>query len=173
MTSREFIQRQFGNADGESKTLSSIFKDGKGNIYSYGSHYPLLFSVGGLNFRNNVGYSNTTGRHISWSRDVDAIDVWVTGCNVYTWRNPESKRKLPYLLYNYVNDYKITTSNNILRPVTEKDLMRAIMADLQAELADITKRIDSKTRTDTKIYAHLVYERNDCLNRISTVRGAL
>lgn len=74
MTTRQFINREFGQS-GRSKTLSSVFKDNDGNIYSYGYHYPLLITINGKNVRNVRGYSNTTARHILWSRDIDAIDI--------------------------------------------------------------------------------------------------
>lgn len=35
-----------------------------GIIYSYGSHYPLLFKVNNIPFVNIAGYSNTTSKHI-------------------------------------------------------------------------------------------------------------
>lgn len=78
MTSRDFIRKQFDNSDGKEKFLSSIMKDGDGNIYSYGRHYPLLFKLEGLTFVNTRGYSATTGRHIAWAKqaaDYQAISV--------------------------------------------------------------------------------------------------
>ena len=74
MTTREFINKEFGQS-GRSKDCSSVHKDFDGNIYSYGYHYPLLFTINGRNIRNIRGYSNTTARHILWSRDIDAIDI--------------------------------------------------------------------------------------------------
>lgn len=164
MTSAEFIRKQFGNNDGNEKRLSSIFKDGKGNIYSYGRHYPLLFKVGDLTFRNCAGYSSTTGKHIGWAGGVDplTIDVWVSGCNQYTWNNPENSRKVPAILRNSMyseNDAEI-----------EAQLFAAVFADLEAELVDINNRIATKKRTDTQIYRSLITERNDCVDRIASVR---
>lgn len=162
MTSAEFIQRQFGNDNGESKSLSSIYKDGKGNIYSYGRHYPLLFKVGELTFINRLGlgFSNSTAKHINWAAQADrtAISVWLSGCNMYTWNNPENGNKVPALLSDHVYSDKT------------KELLRAVFADLEAELVDINKRISEKTRTDTKIYAALLEERADCVDRIASVR---
>lgn len=82
MTSRDFIIKQFGNDDGKTKYLSSIVKDGNGNIYSYGYHYPLLFNIAGCAVINTRGYSNTTGRHIHWAWSAagsDAIGVELAG----------------------------------------------------------------------------------------------
>lgn len=72
MTTREFITNAYHNR--KSGKCSSVFAE-NGDIYSYGYHYPLLFRVGGKTIRNVRGYSNTTQRHIMWSRDVDAIDI--------------------------------------------------------------------------------------------------
>lgn len=74
MTTREFItQAWYGNT--KRTTCSSVFADSNGNIFSYGYHYPLLFTLNGKAIRNVRGYSSTTQRHIMWSRDVNAIDV--------------------------------------------------------------------------------------------------
>lgn len=74
MTTKEFITNNFG-VTGKEKTCSSVYKDGDGNIFSYGPHYPLLFKVDGVTVRNVRGYSPTTQRHIAWSRGVDAVDI--------------------------------------------------------------------------------------------------
>lgn len=165
MTSREFIQKQFGNNDGKTKSLSSIFKDERGNIYSYGRHYPLLFKVGDLTFRNNSGYSSTTGKHIGWAGGIDslAIDVWLSGCNQYTWNNPENSRKVPAILRNSMYFEQMPED-------VEAQLLAAVFADLEAELVDINARIGAKSRTDTQIYRSLIAERNDCMDRISSVK---
>lgn len=78
MTSADFIRKYHGVNDGRERTLSSIYKDSKGNIYSYGPHYPLLFTIDGLDFVNSRGYSSTTGKHIAWAHratDYTAISV--------------------------------------------------------------------------------------------------
>lgn len=75
MTGREFIEHNFGVRDGKVKTCSSIFKDGRGDIYSYGYHYPMLFEIDGFVFRNIAGYSHTTSKHLSWTYGIQAINV--------------------------------------------------------------------------------------------------
>lgn len=169
MKTVEFMQRQFGNNDNKEKYFSSVYKDGKGNIYSYGHHYPLLFSVGEgynkLTFRNCAGYSPSTAKHILWAGQADpgAIDVWVSGCNQYSWRNSENVHKVPYILYNS-KYYGLNT---------EEALLKAVFADLEAELVDINKRLAEKKRTNTKVYAALLAERNNCTDRISSVKPYL
>lgn len=163
MTSREFIQRQFGNADGKEKSLSSIWKDGDGNIYSYGRHYPLLFTVDGISFRNCTGYSNSTAKHISWAGGFGATDIWVSGCNQYSWGNSENGAKIPHLLY--LAHYGMT-------PEIKKALKKAVLSDLESERADIQERIDSKKRTDTKVFEALTAEYKDCVMRLNHVQNA-
>lgn len=76
MTTREFIYKRF-YLETNKTSCSSVLSDSDGNIYSYGYHYPLLFTVADKTIRNVKGYSNTTQRHIMRSRDVPAIDVHV------------------------------------------------------------------------------------------------
>lgn len=78
MTTRDFIYKKFYGYT-NATSCSSVFGDSDGTIYSYGYHYPLLFTVKGKTVRNVTGYSNTTARHIHWSRDVDAIDIVAGG----------------------------------------------------------------------------------------------
>jgi hypothetical protein len=78
MTTRDFIARQFGNNDGKTRRCSSVVKDGQGDIYSYGTHYPLLFTLKGRTFINTAGYSFTTAKHINWAKqacEYQAIEV--------------------------------------------------------------------------------------------------
>lgn len=166
MTTQEFIKRQFGNSDGKDKSLSSVWKSGEGNIYSYGRHYPLLFTIDGVDFVNSTGYSNTTAKHINWAKaasNYTAIEVWLDGCNLYTWNNPENSDKVPSLLR--LAEYGMT-------PEILKALKKAILRDLTNEIADIRDRMDAKTRKDTKIYASLVDEFADANRRLTEVQRA-
>lgn len=163
MTTQEFISRQFGNNDGKEKSLSSVWKDGDGNIYSYGRHYPLLFVVDGITFRNCTGYSNTTAKHINWAGGHGAVDLWVSGCNLYTWNNPENSAKIPSLLR--LAHYGMT-------PEIKDALKKAVLDDLRAEFVDIKERMDSKKRKDTQIYESLENELADCKSRLAQVKTA-
>jgi hypothetical protein len=75
MTTQEFINKNFGVSSTKDRHCSSVIADNNGNIYSYGYHYPLLFTINGKTFRNVAGYSNTTAKHISWCYNWDSIDV--------------------------------------------------------------------------------------------------
>lgn len=164
MTSREFIQKQFGNADGKSRSLSSVCKDANGQIYSYGYHYPLLFQAGGLTFRNTGGYSSTTAKHISWCWDLADIDVKLSGCNQYAWRNSENSRKVPYLLHA-----RATFADGI----TDNQILAAVLNDLIDERTEIKTQMDSKKRKDTNIYRTLAGELLTVSQSMRRVEGAL
>lgn len=165
MTSREFINRQFRNSDGKSRSLSSIYKDGKGQIYSYYHHYPLLFEVGGLTFRNTRGYSSTTGKHISWAGGAD-VDVILSGCNQYSWRNSENRDKVPYMLYERANNYNDAAS--------DKKVLIAISKDLVARKHQLEAERDAKKRKDTQVYQWLereYLEVIEALKKVDKARG--
>lgn len=70
MTNLEFIRKEFYSKSNKEKKRGSLFRDGAGNIYSYGYHYPLLFTIGNssLVFINVTGYSQTTSRHITHAK---------------------------------------------------------------------------------------------------------
>lgn len=167
MTSREFIERQLGNADGKTRELSSIYKDGNGQIYSYYHHYPLVFQAAGLTFVNTRGYSSTTGKHISWAwraAGYNSIGVELSGCNQYSYRNPENKRKVANMLYENANGYG---------KHSDRQILRAVLRDLKTELAGIDKDMSAKTRKDTMTYAMLVDKHNQVRGYIARVEGAL
>lgn len=169
MTTRQFIERNFGVESNKDRKCSSVWADNKGNIYSYGQHYPLLFKAKGLIFRNCAGYSSSTAKHINWAGGFGAIDVWVSGCNMYTYNNPENANKVPAILRN-LRYYQDSDASNYK---AEDRLISAVFADLEAELVDINNRLSTKTRTNTKVYADLIAERNDCVDRIASVRPYL
>lgn len=137
MTSLEFIEKEYCNDNGKSRYFASIYKDGNGNIYSYGTHYPLLFRVSGLNIVNTAGYSMTTAKHIGWAHraaNYDTISVELTRDDSYT----------------------ISASYS-----TEADKRRVIMAALDRMSNAVEAEMAAKKRKDTAIYAHLQarYER--------------
>jgi hypothetical protein len=165
MTTQEFISRNFGVTSTKDRSCSSVWADNTGNIYSYGRHYPLLFTVDGVTFVNATGYSNTTAKHINWARQAshDAVNLWVSGCNQYTWRNPDHSQKIPALLS--IAHYGMT-------PAILKALKRAVLADLEAERVNVADRMASKKRTDTQVYRWLIAERDDCIARTAKIKTA-
>lgn len=141
MTTQEFISKQFGNANGKAGHCSSVIKDGKGNIFSYGSHYPLLFKIGDKVFINTAGYSNTTSRHIAYAwRAVNyqAIEVKLgyKTANAYTGRNNDA--------------YIIAASYT-----TDEEKLAVIRAAQKRELDDLAEQLDAKKRRDTWVFSNL------------------
>jgi hypothetical protein len=71
MTNEQFI-KTFGTT-GKAQYQGSLYRDNDGNIYSYGTHFPLLFAVilpdkTILVFKNIAKYSTTTAKHVSLAR---------------------------------------------------------------------------------------------------------
>lgn len=70
MSHASFLARHIddlGNAAARDSEESHIVFS-RGVFYSYGSHYPLLFKVGGKVFVNVRGYSPSTAKHICRAR---------------------------------------------------------------------------------------------------------
>lgn len=66
MTTRDFIAKCVRGEIRKNKTVSSVVYDaGLEVIYSYGSHYPLLFKIKDRWILNDHGYSNTTAKQIN------------------------------------------------------------------------------------------------------------
>lgn len=156
MTTQEFITRNFGVSSTKDRQCSSVFADHDGNMYSYGYHYPLLFTVGGKAFRNVAGYSNSTAKHINWAGGHDAIDVELTGDNQYSWRNSENAAKVPHLLYMrhaYGGVKDAATAKKL-----DRAILKAIKKDLTAQRDNITETMASKKRQDTQVYKWLQFD---------------
>lgn len=163
MTTRDFIANKFGVPSERQRQCSSVFADKLGNIYSYGYHYPLLFKVGGLTFRNTRGYSNTTAKHIGWCYGFDAVDVELSGCNQYSWRNGDQANRVPFMLYTKVH----------YDGVSDRDILRAILADLVSQRNTLADAMASKKRKDTQVYEWLQHDFDRCQAAIVRVEGAL
>jgi hypothetical protein len=129
MTTQQFIAREVarieaGNVTGE-KRCASVVRYGD-RIYSYGTHYPLLFRVqdahgGTLWVCNNGGYSSTTGKHIAWAGGYADILAPLGGIGYGA------------------------------RAVDREDVIKAIQARIDRLQADM----DSKKRKDTQVYRNL------------------
>lgn len=78
--------------EGEISLGSSRMKCYNGKLYSYGSHYPLLFRVGPLLFVNESGYSATTNMHISAARSYADHAVKLEGTDTSAENVLESLR---------------------------------------------------------------------------------
>ena len=144
MTSLQFIEKQFYATHGLEKHHNSLYRDSKGNIYSYGYHYPLMFTADDssrLVFINTTGYSNTTSKHIghAWNAcDYKAIGIKLNGRRL----SPEFK-------------------------------LRDALELLTRERAEIIRTMNSKKRKDTYVYRALVSELAKNQGYIDQVKGAM
>jgi hypothetical protein len=131
MTTRDFIAKTYGVESSRDRQCSSVFADMKGNIYSYGYHYPLLFKVCGKWYVNTAGYSVTTAKHIGWAWsacDYNAIGVELNRDDVQT------------IARTYLDDeIKLTT----------------IKGALARQIGGIKAEMASKKRKDTMVYKFL------------------
>lgn len=168
MTSREFIQRWYGVKTDQPKSISSIYKSPRGDIFSYGAHYPLLFRAGGLNFRNTAGYSATTAKHLSWCWDMANVNVELRGCNMYSWRNREYAGSVPQLL----DTLRYCDTDREIAKV-ERAILKSVMADLQATIKQLNDDMASKKRKDTQIYQSMADQLERVQNSYATVKAVL
>lgn len=87
MNNGTFIEKAFYNQT-KKTSHGNLFTDSKGNIYSYGGHYPLLFTASdndSLAFVNTTGYSNSTSKHIGHAfaaTNYTAIPVELNGARL-------------------------------------------------------------------------------------------
>lgn len=130
MTTREFIDKNFRVESTRDRHCSSVFADRDGNIYSYGYHYPLLFVVDNINFRNTRGYSATTAKHISWTYGQGAIDV-----------------ELDHMATEVINKSYYSDEDKLTH-------IERCLNDMRQELED---EMATKKRHDTDVYRRLEF----------------
>jgi hypothetical protein len=143
MTSKEFIARCAEKIErGESinnKSCSSIFAHGD-TIYSYGTHYPLLFRVQKLNGQkvwvvNDGGYSATTGKHVGWAISAMQYDVVCSPIGAMQYR-------------------------------TTIDISVAIDS-INKEIEKIDSEMKTKKRKETQVYKWLQYRKDRAQNYLA------
>lgn len=143
MTNKEFIEKGFYNTTTKN-SHGNLYRDGSNNIYSYGAHYPLLFTADDnyrLVFINTTGYSNTTSKHINhaWAAvDYKAIAIRMNGARI--------------------------SSGFILA-----DALKL----LEAEAQEYRDEMAAKKRKDTQVYANLQSRLERVESSIKTVKEAL
>lgn len=139
MTTQDFIAKTYGTTSDRERRCSSVFADYRGNVYSYGYHYPLVFNVDGLDFVNCTGYSSTTAKHIAWAKRAvpNAIEVWLP----------------PRTFFDGAVDYNLD------------DMISA----LHSEERDIVRRMRATKRKNTAKYQALCAEHIDNITRTKLV----
>lgn len=157
MTTREFISKTYGTTNtrwnktwGYDRQCSSVLTNGHGTVFSYGRHYPLLFKIGGIDFINITGYSNTTARHISHARMVapDALEIRL-------WREDINNG-----YFDYSEEMK-----------TKK--LRAIKNAVVREMGSLSDDMDAKKRKDTQIYSSMLGRYNELVTISKIVDGLM
>lgn len=152
MTTAEFIKKTYNTTNekwgkhGYDRWCSSVRTDKHGNVYSYGSHYPLAFHVAGLDFVNDAGYSSTTSKHIGWAKQAIGYNNYTS---VKLWR--EEARVI-------ADEY-----------ATEQQKLEAIKTALKREYDDWKEQVESKKRKDTQIYEYLHSQMVDAGARLEKV----
>lgn len=148
MRTREFIKRSYDRInDGKNKSArcASVFTEGEA-IYSYGYHYPLLFTIytpGGdrVWVCNNRGYSSTTSKHIAYSAYLADVCAEL----------PRGER--------YGDHYARTSAYGIVLEAIKEKKARAIEA------------MASKKRKDTQVYRTLEREAEQCEHYIGILEA--
>jgi len=142
MNNTTFIEKAFY---GNTKKVShgNLFKDSENNIYSYGYHYPLLFTASDnqhFAFVNTTGYSNSTSKHIGKAKMAVG------------------------------NDRLICVELDGARlPLT----IDAIHTMLGAKVVELKALMDSKKRKDTQVYRMLSMDYERVLTDYNKVKGQL
>lgn len=153
MNNRDWIEKTFY---GQTKSGNkSLYSDMYQNVYSYGIHYPLLFRVGSKVLINDIGYSNTTSKHINHAKNVepDAIRV-----KLY----PERQ--------GYTSGYS-HIGTLLAWNASEDQLVEAISGNMQHHLSDLFDQMDAKKRKDTQVYRHLEYQFDNIAQAIGEIEA--
>lgn len=131
MTTRDFIKNNLGEPSTRERHCSSVYANSKGDIFSYGPHYPLVFTVAGETFINVSGYSMTTAKHIIWAKN--AVD------------------------YNYTPVELWKTEADIIADpfATDEQRLMALERATMRMIKQRTEERNKKKRTDTQVYKDL------------------
>lgn len=148
MTTAQFIEQTYNTEATRERRCSSVFTDYKGQVYSYGYHYPLAFNIKGLDFINTQGYSNTTAKHISWAWRA----VGYHANSVKLWRE----------------DARVISD----QWATEADKLAAVKQALQREIDSLRDQMESKKRKNTQVYSWLEQQHDKAAATLAVVEAA-
>lgn len=134
---------------------NSLLKDGHDNVYSYGVHYPLLFRVGDKVLLNDIGYSNSTSKHIRLASNVepDAIRV-----KLYPEREGYGS--------GYTHIGRMLWYGDDASVVSDE-----IVGGMQHHLSDLVDQMEAKKRKDTQVYKHLEYQFDNIASAIAEMEA--
>jgi len=142
MNNGTFIEKAFYGKTKKEHNNYSLKRDGHQNVYSYGIHYPLLFRVGDLTLLNDIGYSNSTSKHINLARGVDSDAISV---KLYPEREGYGSG------YTHIGRM-LWYGEGESSPETVLD---EIIGGMQHHLSDLYDKMDAKKRKNTQVYADL------------------
>lgn len=142
MNNGTFIKKAFYGQTRKTHNNYSLKVDSHQNVYSYGIHYPLLFRVGDKVLLNDIGYSNSTAKHINLARGVDSDAISV---KLYPEREGYGS--------GYTHIGRMLWYGDNPDNITDE-----IVGGLQHHLSDLYDQMDTKKRKDTQVYAHLVWQ---------------
>ena len=143
MNNSIFIEKAFYGLTTKT-SHGNLFKDSNNNIYSYGYHYPLLFTADDntrLVFINTTGYSNSTSKHIQKAKS--AVD------------------------YKYI---AIELNGRHLHPGF---MLKDALQILSKKLADLKVLADSKKRKNTQVYNFIQNDIEEVTGYINKINESL
>lgn len=153
MTTFEFIKNNY-QVDGRTKYFASVMRDTAGNIYSYGTHYPLAFKLGDLHIVNCRNVSSTTRRHTSWAmsalKDYKKIVINV---------DPD--------LNGIINTALSTGQQDII-----KKALYLLEISVSAQVVKLHGRMEDKKRKDTQVYASMKSDLDYLMYAVEQLRKA-
>lgn len=139
MRTKDFIYKQsklLGDTTAKScHTASVCFSNGI--IYSYGTHYPLLFKVGSKVFRNIRGYSATTGKHISYAGYCSDYDVIIPNTQYYGMSNNLDKKSIKEYLRAEKKEIKKEIKELSSRAWKQKEIKEKRLAEIEEAIKAI------------------------------------
>ena len=155
MNNKTFIDKAFWGNTRKEHNNWSLKVDSHQNVYSYGIHYPLLFRVGDKVLLNDIGYSNSTSKHINLASEVepDAIRV-----KLYPEREGYGS--------GYTHIGRMLWYNEDASAISDE-----IIGGLQHHLSDLVDKLEAKKRKDTQVYASLEWEFNRIAQAIAELEA--
>lgn len=156
MNNSQWIKKAFyGETQANNNSMS---KDNYQNVYSYGIHYPLLFRVGDKVILNDIGYSNTTSKHINTAREVDSDAISV---KLYPEREGYGSG------YTHIGSMLVWGEGE----KAPETVLNEIIGGMQHHLSDLYDKMELKKRKDTQIYAGLEREFDNIVNSIAKLEA--
>lgn len=138
---------------------NSLIKDDNNNVYSYGIHYPLLFRVGDKVLLNDIGYSNSTSKHIDYAAQVDSNAIRV---KLYPEREGYGS--------GYTHIGRLLWYSDEER-LSDEQIMDEVVGGMQHHLSDLVDKMEAKKRKDTQVYRYLEHQFDNIASAIAEMEA--